>query len=322
MYSISRLGSNVTKATSSVLEAADQVQGYLLKTCAEGLRYQDDGKEPIKIQVFSDVSYAPSDEESFGCFIITLNRAPIFWRSGRQHLVTLSTAEAELAELVEAMTAGESVAAIVDELIGYVPRGAFTDSQSALAIITADGGNWRTRHLRTRASYARQTVLSGRWVIHHSPGEFLTADIGTKPLSSKRLETLREMMMMGSPPKKEEIKQEEKDEEQKEKGETLAKAIKVSDDMIRLVTTIAILAVARGDSEDEEEEGGYQALQSMLAVFAIFMVLLTLFVQWLWKVGVQIARRQNLSPEATGSRPEVRGEKMGRRGGEDGLSSS
>ena len=322
MYSISRLGSNVTKATSSVLEAANQVQGYLLKTCAEGLRYQDDGKEPIKIQVFSDVSYAPSDEESFGCFIITLNRAPIFWRSGRQHLVTLSTAEAELAELVEAMTAGESVAAIVDELIGYVPRGAFTDSQSALAIITTDGGNWRTRHLRTRASYARQTVLSGRWVIHHSPGEFLTADIGTKPLSSKRLETLREMMMMGSPPKKEEIKQEEKDEEQKEKGETLAKAIKVSDDMIRLVTTIAILAVARGDSEDEEEEGGYQALQSMLAVFAIFMVLLTLFVQWLWKVGVQIARRQNLSPEATGSRPEVRGEKMGRRGGEDGLSSS
>ena len=56
MYSISRLGSNVTKATSSVLEAADQVQGYLLKTCAEGLRYQDDEKEPIKIQVFSDVS--------------------------------------------------------------------------------------------------------------------------------------------------------------------------------------------------------------------------------------------------------------------------
>ena len=161
MYSISRLGSNVTKATSSVLEAANQVQGYLLKTCAEGLRYQDDGKEPIKIQVFSDVSYAPSDEESFGCFIITLNRAPIFWRSGRQHLVTLSTAEAELAELVEAMTAGESVAAIVDELIGYVPRGAFTDSQSALAIITTGGGNWRTRHLRTRASYARQTVLSG-----------------------------------------------------------------------------------------------------------------------------------------------------------------
>ncbi|CAL1142931.1 unnamed protein product [Cladocopium goreaui] len=322
MYSISRLGSNVTKATSSVLEAADQVQRYLLKTCAEGLRYQDDEKEPIKIQVFSDVSYAPNDEESFGCFIITLNRAPIFWRAGRQHLVTLSTAEAELAELVEAMTAGESVAAIVDELIGYVPRGAFTDSQSALAIITTDGGNWRTRHLRTRASYARQTVLSGRWVIHHSPGEFLTADIGTKPLSSKRLETLREMMMMGSPPKKEEIKQEEKDEEQKEKGETLAKAIKVSDDMIRLVTTIAILAVARGDSEDEEEEGGYQALQSMLAVFAIFMVLLTLFAQWLWKVGVQIARRQNLSPKATGSRPEVRGEKMGRRGGEDGLSSS
>ena len=50
MYRIARLGSNVTKGTSSVLEAADQVQGYLLKTCTEGLR-QDDGKEPVKIHV-------------------------------------------------------------------------------------------------------------------------------------------------------------------------------------------------------------------------------------------------------------------------------
>jgi len=60
MYSILRLGSNVTKATKSVLEAADQVQGYLLRTCSEGLTYKDDGKEPVKIQAFSDASYAPT----------------------------------------------------------------------------------------------------------------------------------------------------------------------------------------------------------------------------------------------------------------------
>ena len=217
MYSISRLGSNVTKATKSVLEAADQVQGYLLRTCSEGLTYKDDGKEPVKIQVFSDASYAPGDEESFGCFIVTLNKAPVFWRAGKQHMVTLSTAESELAELVEAMTAGESVASMVDELLGPVQRGAFTDSQAAAAIITTDGGSWRTRHLRTRASFARQSVLSGLWAIRHILGAVMVADIGTKPLTSTRLDCLKELMMMSSPPKKEE---EQKFEEQKdEKGE-------------------------------------------------------------------------------------------------------
>eukprot|EP00435_Cladocopium_sp_Y103_P061673 s450_g23.t1 len=283
MYSISRLGSNVTKSTKAVLEAAAQVRGYLLRTSAEGLTYQDDGTEPVKIQSFSDASYAPGDEESFGSFIVTMNKAPVFWRAGRQHMVTLSTAESELAELVESMTAGESVASIVDELIGPVQRGAFTDSQSALSIITTDGGSWRTRHLRTRAAFARQSVLSGLWAIQHLPGEDMTADIGTKPMTSTRLEHLKGLMMMSSPNRK--IQEEEKLEEKKETVEVKGKAVKVSEDLIRLITALTVLAVAKGESEDEEEEEGrFFEFWMMLAVFACGVVLLTFIFQWLWKV--------------------------------------
>ena len=95
---------------------------------------------------------------------------------------------------------------------------------------------------------------------------------------------------MGSSPKKE-----ENDTEQEEikSEEWVAKPMRISDDMVRLVTTIAILAAAKGDEQEEkerEEERGDWEFRVMLAAFAIFMVLLTVFVQWLWKVGVRWQR--------------------------------
>ena len=89
---------------------------------------------------------------------------------------------------------------------------------------------------------------------------------------------------MGSSPKKE-----ENDTEQEEikSEEWVAKPMRISDDMVRLVTTIAILAAAKGDEQEEkerEEERGDWEFRVMLAAFAIFMVLLTVFVQWLCRI--------------------------------------
>ena len=248
-------------------------------------------------------------------------------------MVTLSTAESELAELVEAMTAGESVASMVDELLGPVQRGAFTDSQAAAAIITTDGGSWRTRHLRTRASFARQSVLSGLWAIRHILRAVMVADIGTKPLTSTRLDCLKELMMMSSSPKKEE---EQKFEEQKdEKGEKRLKekreekkslnSVKVSQDVLKLVTTIAILAGAK--AEDEDQEGsteGSNEFWFFQAVFATVVVLLTVFFQWLWKVGVRLVNESaaRSHPGAGGEKENEEKRKEGRSGGEKGLDPS
>ena len=66
-------------------------------------------------------------------------------------------------EMIEAMVAGESVAVIVEELLGFIPKMLWTDSMSGLAIVTNDGGSWRTRHLRTRSAFARQAVQQGLW---------------------------------------------------------------------------------------------------------------------------------------------------------------
>ena len=92
------------------------MKGYLKRTQDQGLRYQVDFKDEIVLQAYSDASFSPAGSESHGSFSVLLEESPIFWRAGRQSLVTLSMAESEMTEVIEAMTAGESIVVMVQEL--------------------------------------------------------------------------------------------------------------------------------------------------------------------------------------------------------------
>ena len=160
-------------------------------TAAEGLKFDVEENELPALTVYTDASFAPGSEEFHGSFIVLLGSSPIFWRSGRQGFVTLSTAEAELTEIIEGMIAGESIHVILAELFPEVPKLVKTDNMPALAILTGDGGSWRTRHLELRAAFARQAVAAAEWAVQHVPGESMVADIGTKPLTAARLNFLK-----------------------------------------------------------------------------------------------------------------------------------
>lgn len=91
----------------------------------------------------------------------------------------------------------------------------------------------------------------------------------------------------------------------KEKTEgTELRSVQVSQDLLRLVTTIAILAAAKADDGEEEEEEeaqeGSREFGMFLAAFAVIVALLTLSLQWLWKVGVRLVKES-----AARSRPEL-----------------
>ena len=287
MYTISRMGAHVTKSTVKVLEAAEQTRDYLRGTWDQGLKFEEGKEKEVVIQVWSDASFAPEGEESHGCFTVMVNDSALLWRSGRQASITLSTAEAELNELIEAMNAGESVATILYELFDDVKKIGWSDSQSALSILSSEGGSWRTRHLRMRASYARQAVLSGDWAVGHVPGEELNADMGTKALSSNRLDKLKGLLGMAQRPGEsieEKEKKKEVGEDQKEKA---SNAFKVSQaaTAVKLITLAAMISVGKSE-EDEDEEQGEKELKVMMVLFAITIVLLTLLGQIVWKVGV------------------------------------
>ena len=289
MFGVSRMGANVLKSTKMVREAAAQMKGYLWGTKDEGLVYREAGETEIQLNVFSDASFAPDAEESHGCFVVLLENSPIFWRSGRQGLVTLSTAEAEMNEMIEAMVAGESIGVIVEELLGFIPKVLWTDSMSGLAIVTNDGGSWRTRHLRTRSAFARQAVQQGLWSMAHVPGEEMLADLGTKPLAAPRLEGLKRKLRMGS--LEEEVPKEEKrsEEKKKEEGtedaedEKRKRALKIQK-ASTVLKLIALMSAIPGTKSDDPEDGekksyGYH-LEMMLLFYTVFIVAITSIMWW------------------------------------------
>ena len=102
-----------------------------------------------------------------------------------------------------AITAGESIAVVLNELVGEVKKFGWCDNMAALGILSSKGGNWRTKHFRFRSAFTRQLVLKGEWIIQHLAGVNMTADIGTKPLSAVKIKELKKKMGMASPPEKE-----------------------------------------------------------------------------------------------------------------------
>ena len=283
MFGVSRMGANVLKAANCIKDTAAQMRSYLRRTAGEGLQYKQKIDDPITLYVYSDSSFAPEADESHGSFVVMVNDGLMFWRSGRQGTITLSTAESELMELVEAMIAGESVYVVLAELFGEISKVALCDSQAALAILVAEGGSWRTRHLRLRWAFARQSVLRGDWQVGHVPGEKMLADLGTKVLTSSRMETLKQMMGMGVAQPEEKGVEMEKDEKKEKEIKTDSKSVATM--AVKLITMAALLSVskAQGDEEDDEPAGDFH---NFMVIYTVLIILTTLMVQILWKVGV------------------------------------
>lgn len=106
------------------------MKGYLRKTAEEGLKFKKDEEQEAKtMRVYTDASFAPDGGESHGCVIVKVGSSLLAWKSGRQSMVTLSTAEAELLEVVEGFALGEATAVLVEEASTEVMRMGFTDSQ-------------------------------------------------------------------------------------------------------------------------------------------------------------------------------------------------
>ena len=286
MFSVSKMSALVLTNPRKVHEIFRQCLGYLEATKEDGLLFSFDPEEVVTIDVYTDASFAPHGGVSHGSFVVKISGAALFWRSGKQHLITLSTAEAEMMEVIEGMVAGESIYVMIDELLPNVIRRIWCDSQSAISILSSEGGSWRTRHLRLRANSARESILRGDGAIQHVKGEKMIADIGTKPLAASRFEMLREMMGM-----KIQREDEKKEKEQKKEDLKEVQGPKVKKEVLQLVTLAVAISQAKGQEEDDlEGEEHRRDFEILMIVFAVVIVITTLVIQQIWKVGVRHRR--------------------------------
>lgn len=245
MYVMAKMSTLITRDPQQVIQMARQVWAYLAGTPNHGLRFVNESDEK-ELNIITDAAYGDAPH---GCKLLMWGGSLLLWRSGKQTVITTSTAEAELVEAMDGASAGEAVRAVIQEVMETRVRMInYTDSSAAMSIISSDSGSWRTRHLRKRAHGLRARIQQGDWMIRHIPGAEMTADLGTKVLSVERFNQLKQMMGMVT----EEVEVKKKIEERKQTvsgKEELEKALKA----VILVAQFMMVKGSPGENGTVEE---------------------------------------------------------------------
>ena len=190
-YITSIMSSKITRAPELVNELGDRLLSYLAETQFYRLSFVKNDDLEQRLDVFTDSSFATSSGKSHGCAVVFWGSSPLSWRSSRQQLVTLSTAESEMVEAVEGTTLGLATKCLLQELLGFeIPMYLKIDNQAAISLLSGSSASWRTRHLRLRSNWVRERVANRELFIQHEPGVSQRADLGTKALTKERLKQL------------------------------------------------------------------------------------------------------------------------------------
>ena len=279
MYALSRMAALSTKKPKKVLVLARQIWRYLAATVKDGLVFPREDQPP-HIEVYTDASFG---ETCQGCVVVRWGRSPILWKSSRQTVLTTSTAGAELLEVMEGAAMAEAVRVVAEEMrASRVQCMQFTDSASALAIVTGESASWRTKHLRRRARFLRWRALRGDVVMRHLAGSEMIADLGTKALTAQKLQYLKELLGMISPPTEDDPAVPGKQAAEISKVEIRGDGRILSEEtnvrQLQLAVLMALLVKARGQEDEELSEDA----RWFLILYTVVVVACTLLLQWIW----------------------------------------
>ncbi|CAE7357932.1 GIP, partial [Symbiodinium sp. KB8] len=190
MHTVATMSSLCLKCPSLVEKIGLRALGYLKHTINLDLVYEPTTTKHY-VEGFSDASFAPNGSRSVGCCLARYLHQPISWRCGRQALVSLSVAEAELIEAISATQMAYGLASFTEELQGCAAEIVIkVDNSAAVGLSSDSAGTWKTRHLRVRAFHLREAVRLKELRIQHIPGEEQLGDLGTKCFHQPRLHQL------------------------------------------------------------------------------------------------------------------------------------
>ena len=87
-----------------------------MSTMDRGLKFQNDEDEK---HIFTDASF---NEVCMGCHLVMWGSSMLLWKAGQQSVITASTAEAELVEILEGALAGDAVKVVIEEILDLKSR--------------------------------------------------------------------------------------------------------------------------------------------------------------------------------------------------------
>ena len=126
--------------------------------------------------MWTDAGYAGTNTHSQSGLIVTWGGTIVVWRSSRQSVSALSTAEAELYSATLGWQIVEGLRHLISNYGVTLSRlRVFVDNQAALTIVKC-GANWRTRYFAVRGHRLHEEHLRGAIELLHCPTAGMVAD--------------------------------------------------------------------------------------------------------------------------------------------------
>jgi hypothetical protein len=163
-------------------DAVKRVLRYLSGTKHHELSF---GSERQDLHGYTDADGASQPHRhAISGYAFFIDGGAVSWRSRKQEIVTLSTAEAEYVAATHAAKEAAWLRRLKGELLTPIssPTIIYCDNQAALKLATDDNYRARTKHIDIRYHFIRQVVSAGEIVVVYCPTDDMTADVLTKAL--------------------------------------------------------------------------------------------------------------------------------------------
>lgn len=187
-----------SKPTSVHWALVKRIMRYLKGSIDIGLKYQGAGSEGETMTAFCDADWAGDldHRKSTSGYVLMLSNGAVSWKSKKQTVVALSTAEAEyvaLSSATQEVSWMRKLLADLGENTG-VPTTIHEDNQSAMAIASNPVNHNRTKHIDIKYHYVRQAVQEGVIKLQYCSTSDMVADVLTKPVYTETFRKLRDRL--------------------------------------------------------------------------------------------------------------------------------
>ena len=182
-------------------EALKRVVNYLGWTRHLWLTFG--GKPRTDIYGYTDADWASQkDRHSTSGYSFHLGQGAITWSSKKQHIIALSSTEAEYIALTHAAKEALWLRSMVSEIRGEDRKRVAIncDNQGSIALSKDNKYHSRTKHIDIRYHFVREAIEDAKIEVNYVPSEENVSDIFTKPLAKSKFAAFTRMLGLAAKP--------------------------------------------------------------------------------------------------------------------------
>jgi hypothetical protein len=191
LFSVNCFGQLQEQPTVAAWSGLKRVLRYLKGTLELKLFFPKCSNDDIVISLYVDADWGANlrDRKSISGYILMLNSCPIIWNVKKQTSIALSSTEAEILALAQAIQNLLIVYNLTKEILGCkeIKMIIYEDNQSAIKAVLNENNCARLKHLDIKLKYIREIIKTNAISVEYISTEDQLADLFTKSLPKPRL---------------------------------------------------------------------------------------------------------------------------------------